>query len=72
LDPPVQYCPIFAYLNDLPANAGGETEFTRIGVKFKPKKGDALLWENRADRHSFHLDGKHAGRAPLSGVKYGK
>jgi prolyl 4-hydroxylase len=63
---------IFAYLNDLPDGAGGETEFTRIGVKFKPKKGDALLWENRADRHSFHLDGKHAGRPPLRGVKYGE
>ena len=63
---------IFAYLNDLPDGDGGETEFTRIGVKFKPKKGDALLWENRADRNSYHLDGKHAGRAPLSGVKFGE
>jgi len=63
---------IFVYLNDLPDGAGGETEFTRIGVKFKPKQGDALLWENRADRNSYHLDGEHAGRPPLSGVKYGE
>jgi len=63
---------IFVYLNDPPDGAGGETEFTRIGVKFKPKCGDALFWENRADRHSYHLDGAHAGRPPLSGVKHGE
>jgi len=63
---------IFAYLNDLPDGAGGETEFTKIGVKFKPKCGDALFWENQADRHSHHLDGEHAGRPPLSGVKFGE
>ena len=61
---------IFAYLNDVPG--GGETEFTQIGVKFKPKCGDALFWENQADRDSFHLDGTHAGRPPLSGIKYGE
>ena len=63
---------IFAYLNDLPDGDGGETEFTRIRVEFKPKKGDALLWENQADRDSHHLDGEHAGRPPLRGVKYGQ
>jgi prolyl 4-hydroxylase len=44
---------IFAYLNDLPDGAGGETEFTKIGVKFKPKQGDALLWENQPNRSSY-------------------
>ena len=63
---------IFVYLNDLPDASGGETEFTRVGVKFKPKCGDALFWENRADRTSYHLDGEHAGRPPLRGVKYGQ
>jgi len=63
---------IFAYLNDLPDGDGGETEFTKIGVKFKPKKGDALLWENQADKTSRHRDGEHAGRPPLRGVKYGQ
>jgi prolyl 4-hydroxylase len=63
---------IFAYLNNLPHGDGGETEFTRIGVKFKPKKGDALLWENQADRWSLHRESKHAGRPPLRGVKFGE
>jgi len=64
---------IFVYLNTMPADAGGETEFTQIGVKFTPKAGDALFWRNHKDRHSPHfLDGEHAGRPPLSGVKYGQ
>jgi prolyl 4-hydroxylase len=64
---------LFVYLNTLPPDAGGETEFTKIGVKFTPKAGDALFWRNHKDRHSPHfLDGEHAGRPPLSGVKYGQ
>jgi prolyl 4-hydroxylase len=62
---------IFAYLNDV-EGGGGETEFTKLGVKFKPKRGDALFWQNQADRESHHKDGKHAGRPPVSGVKYGQ
>jgi hypothetical protein len=64
---------LFVYLNTLPAGAGGETEFTRLRVKFAPKAGDALFWRNHKDRYSPHfLDGEHAGRPPLSGVKYGQ
>jgi hypothetical protein len=38
-----------------------------------PKAGDALFWRNHKDRHSPHFqDGEHAGRPPLSGVKYGQ
>jgi prolyl 4-hydroxylase len=65
---------LFVYLNTLPApDAGGETEFTKLGVKFTPKEGDALFWRNHKDRDSPHFqDGRHAGRPPLSGVKYGQ
>jgi prolyl 4-hydroxylase len=64
---------IFVYLNTMPSGAGGETEFTNIGVKFTPNAGDALFWRNYKDRYSPHLqDGEHAGRPPLSGVKYGQ
>jgi prolyl 4-hydroxylase len=63
----------FVYLNTMTPKAGGETEFTKIGVKFTPKAGDALFWRNHKDRYSPHfLDGEHAGRPPLSGVKYGQ
>ena len=34
----------FIYLNDV--EAGGETEFLRLGVKIKPKRGRALIWNN--------------------------
>jgi prolyl 4-hydroxylase len=64
---------LFVYLNTMTPDAGGETEFTKLGVKFAPKTGDALFWRNHKDRNSPHfLDGEHAGRPPLSGVKYGQ
>jgi prolyl 4-hydroxylase len=65
---------LFVYLNTLPApDAGGETEFTRLDVKFRPKEGDALFWRNHKDRYSPHLlEGEHAGRSPTKGVKHGQ
>ena len=63
---------LFAYLNQV-IGGGGETEFTKLNIKFKPKRGDALLWENHATKTSpHHEDGEHAGRPPVSGVKYGE
>lgn len=37
----------FIYLNTLQKTDGGETEFTKIGLKSRPKKGDALFWYNQ-------------------------
>lgn len=37
----------FVYLNTVEGDSGGETEFTKLGIKSKPKKGDALFWWNR-------------------------
>ena len=65
---------VFTYLNDVPGG-GGETHFTQIGVKFKPKQGDALWWENCPapfKRGVYHESSKHEGCPPLSGVKYGE
>ena len=65
---------IFTYLNDVPGG-GGETHFTEIGVKFKPKQGDALWWENCPapfKRGLYHESSEHEGCPPLSGVKYGE
>lgn len=62
---------VFVYLNNL-TGEGGETEFPELGVKFKPRMGDALFWENHASIYSSsHPQSLHAGRPPLSGVKYG-
>jgi prolyl 4-hydroxylase len=49
---------------------GGETEFKKLGLSFKPKTGTAVIWRN------LKKDGKpnpftiHAGRPVKSGTKY--
>ena len=56
------------YLND--DFEGGETEFPQLGLSFKGRKGDALIF------FSAHADGRpdtrtvHAGRTPTSGQKW--
>jgi hypothetical protein len=63
---------VFSYLNDV-TGGGGETDFLKIGIKFKPKCGDALLWENHASEAEWeHDDGQHAGLPPVSDTKYGQ
>lgn len=59
---------VLVYLND--DYDGGETEFPRIGLKHKGRKGDALLFWNvtpdgQPDPMSFH-----AGRPPIRGDKW--
>ncbi|HEX8233759.1 MAG TPA: 2OG-Fe(II) oxygenase [Caulobacteraceae bacterium] len=56
------------YLND--DFEGGETEFQRVGIRFKGKAGDGLFWANvdaagQPDRMTLH-----AGLPPLSGEKW--
>jgi prolyl 4-hydroxylase len=38
---------VFIYLNDLSKEDGGTTEFTKLGIRSRPKKGDALFWWNQ-------------------------
>ena len=49
------------YLNDV--EEGGETEFLYQKKKFKPQKGDVLIWPGGFT----HL---HRGNPPISGDKY--
>ena len=56
------------YLND--GFEGGETEFSRLNLRFKGKKGDAILFwnadaEGKPDRMTLH-----AGLAPTQGQKW--
>jgi len=51
----------FWYLNDVAA--GGETEFTTLGLSIKPRSGRLLMFPP-----NFLYP--HAGRAPASGPKY--
>ncbi len=63
----------FIYLNSLPKEAGGETEFTKLGILSKPKKGDALFWYNKDFETGKMLpETEHRGNPVLiDTVKYG-
>lgn len=60
---------IFVYLNDV--EEGGETAFPYLDVEFKPKKGDAVFWENCTSKTTCHEDAYHQGKPPVRGIKYG-
>lgn len=65
---------IFVYLNDVPEEQGGQTEFVRAGVTVRPVLGNAVVWFNCAARGREVVcdeDTEHAGRPPESGEKYG-
>lgn len=56
------------YLND--DFEGGETDFSKANVRFKGKKGDAILFHNVDARGSPDFNTLHAGLAPTSGEKW--
>lgn len=56
------------YLND--DLEGGETEFEKLGIKFTPKKGMAVLWKNLNPDGSGNQLVLHAGRPVIKGSKY--
>lgn len=56
------------YLND--GYEGGETDFPKIGVRYKGRKGDALMFVNVAASGSPDLQTFHAGLPPTRGEKW--
>lgn len=56
------------YLND--DYAGGETDFPRIGFRFKGNSGDALLFSNVDAAGAPDYDTVHAGLPPTHGEKW--
>ncbi|MES2698138.1 MAG: 2OG-Fe(II) oxygenase [Pseudomonadota bacterium] len=56
------------YLNE--DYLGGETEFTRLGLKVKGQKGDVLVFRNTQADGSPDPLSEHAGLPVLNGVKY--
>jgi prolyl 4-hydroxylase len=60
----------FLYLSDV--EEGGETEFTDIGLKVKPKKGSAILWPSVRNHNLTTVDRRthHAALPVLKGRKY--
>jgi prolyl 4-hydroxylase len=49
---------------------GGETAFTRTGLKVKGRKGDLLLFRNTLDDRALDPMSEHAGLPIQSGTKY--
>jgi prolyl 4-hydroxylase len=56
------------YLNE--GFEGGETDFPRIGVRFKGNRGDALLFSNIDAAGAPDYDTVHAGLPPVRGEKW--
>lgn len=56
------------YLNTV--EAGGITEFVRIGVTIPPQQGVLLLWNNNLADGAVNWDTMHAALPVESGVKY--
>ena len=56
------------YLND--DYEGGETEFTRIGVKVRGRKGDGIVFRNTFEGSRADPLSEHAGLPVISGTKY--
>jgi prolyl 4-hydroxylase len=52
---------IFVYLNDVPEDAGGATEFPRLNVRVQPKKGNAVFWMNTSFAGQVYDKTLHAG-----------
>ena len=63
----------FVYLNSLEKNEGGETEFTQLGIKSRPRKGDAVFWYNKNFENGQMIpETEHRGNPVLTDtVKYG-
>lgn len=57
-----------AYLNTV--DAGGETEFCRIGASIPPQQGSLLLWNNASADGQPNFDTMHAALPVKAGVKY--
>ncbi|MEG3175095.1 2OG-Fe(II) oxygenase [Sphingomonas sp. RB3P16] len=56
------------YLNDVAA--GGATWFPQIGMRFAPKKGLLLAWNNMNPDGSRNTDTLHEGMPVVAGTKY--
>ena len=56
------------YLNDV--EEGGETHFTNVNIKMKPKEGTLLAWNNRNIDGTNNVKTIHEALPPTSGKKY--
>jgi hypothetical protein len=61
-------CTVLVYLND--DLEGGETEFLRLGLSHRGRKGDALMFRNVDGQGRPDPRTLHAGRPPTRGEKW--
>ncbi|MGH8312286.1 MAG: 2OG-Fe(II) oxygenase [Gammaproteobacteria bacterium] len=59
---------VFVYLNDV--QAGGETNFPRLGVRVQPAKGKAVAFQNCDAHGQPNPDMLHAGMPVMHGEKW--
>ena len=59
---------ILVYLNDV--EAGGETEFPRLGVRIRPEQGKAVVFFNCEASGKPDADSLHAGMPVIRGEKW--
>mmetsp|Transcript_14762 Transcript_14762/g.33561 ORF Transcript_14762/g.33561 Transcript_14762/m.33561 type:complete len:958 (+) Transcript_14762:58-2931(+) len=62
---------LFLYLNDLPEDDEAETHFPKLGLKFKPRCGCAVMWPNVTPSGAEDYQMLHQGLPPKTAVKYG-
>lgn len=56
------------YLNDVPE--GGQTAFTKLGLIFTPKKGQALMWNSLHHDGEVNRNTEHWAKPIIKGEKY--
>ncbi len=56
------------YLNDV--EEGGETNFPKLQLEFKPQQGKALIWNNLINGEKENEYSLHQGKPIIKGVKY--
>ncbi|MEM6493053.1 MAG: 2OG-Fe(II) oxygenase [Pseudomonadota bacterium] len=57
-----------AFLNTV--EEGGETHFTKVGIKIVPKPGVLMIWNNAHEDGTPNEDTMHAGTPVVKGTKY--
>jgi prolyl 4-hydroxylase len=57
-----------AYLNDV--EEGGATWFPRAGIRFKPRRGMLVIWNNMCPDGTPNYDTLHEGMRVIEGTKY--
>ncbi|XP_002160179.1 uncharacterized protein LOC100198447 isoform X1 [Hydra vulgaris] len=63
-----RYATILIYLQDV--KEGGETVFSKLGIKIKPKKGSLVIWNNMDDLGNCLLLSTHEASKVIKGKKY--